>query len=60
MVELESPHPELRVHVRLGHTPAGGARKVTVSGTKLWKWDPEQDTLELWGDWKRANISLAH
>ena len=58
MIEMESPHPELRVHVRLGHTPAGESRKVTVSGTKLWKWDADQDALELWGNWKRASISL--
>jgi len=59
-VEMESPHPELRVHVRLGHTPAGATRKVTVAGTSRWKWDASQDTVELWGDWKRVNISLVN
>ena len=60
MVQMESPHPELRVHLRLGHTQAGARRTISVSGTTLWKWDPDEDTVELWGEWNRVNISSAN
>jgi hypothetical protein len=59
-VELASPHPELTVHVRLRPTQAGGAPRVTVQGTNNWKWDANQEVVDLWGAWKRVTIKLAN
>jgi hypothetical protein len=59
-VELASPHPELRVHVRFHPTQAGVAPRITVDGTKNWKWDVGQEAVELRGTWKRVTISLAN
>ena len=59
-VELTSPHPELRVHVRLHSTQAGGAASVTVKGTKDWTWDAKQEAVELGGTWKRVTITVGN
>jgi len=59
-VELASPHPELTVHVRLRPTQAGGAPRVTVQGTNNWKWDANQEVVDLWGAWKRVTIKVAN
>jgi hypothetical protein len=59
-VELASPHPELRVHIRLRPTQAGGAPRVTVDGTNNWKWDANQEVVDLWGVWKRVTIKVAN
>ncbi len=56
-VELESPHPELRVFFRLPPTPAGTTPKVTVSGTDNWKWDASREAIELGGSWKKVTIN---
>jgi hypothetical protein len=59
-VELASPHPELRVHIRLRPTQAGGAPRVTVDGTNNWKWDANREVVDLWGAWKRVTIKVAN
>jgi hypothetical protein len=59
-VELASPHPELTVHIRFRPTRAGGAPRVTVEGTNNWKWDANQEVVDLWGAWKRVTIKLAN
>lgn len=58
-VELASPHPELRIHVRLRSTQAGETPKVTVEGTRNWKWDATQEVVDLRGSWKRVRINMA-
>ena len=55
-IELESPHPDLKVFLRLPPTPAGKAPKVTVSGTSNWKWDASREAIELGGSWKKVTI----
>jgi hypothetical protein len=59
-VELASPHPELSVHLRLRPTLAGGKPNVTVEGTDNWKWDANQEVVNLWGSWKRVTINVAN
>jgi hypothetical protein len=59
-VELTSPHPELRVHIRLRPTLAGAAPNVTVQGTKGWKWDADQQAVELWGPWNRVTVTVGN
>ena len=58
-VEMASPHPELKVHFRLRPTPAGGPPKITVEGTNNWKWNADQEAVDLWGPWKRVTINMA-
>ena len=57
-VELASPHPELRVHIRFHPAQAGGAPRITVDGTNNWKWDASQEAVDLWGTWKRAIVTI--
>jgi hypothetical protein len=59
-VEIASPHPELRVHVRLRPSLAGAAPHVTVQGTKNWKWDANLEAVELWGAWQRVTINMEY
>jgi hypothetical protein len=58
-VELESPHPGLKIHFRLRSAQAGGTPKVTVEGTNNWKWDASQEVVNLGGSWKRVTINVA-
>lgn len=55
-VEMESPHPDLKVNLRLRTTLVGKAPKVAVEGTKRWRWDAEQEAVELWGPWRRVTV----
>jgi len=57
-VEMESPRPELQVNLRLRSTVVGKAPKLSVEGTKAWKWNPQLEVVELSGAWKRVTISV--
>ena len=56
-VELDSPHPEQKVFLRLPPGPSGTKPKLTVTGTDNWKWDSSREAVELDGAWKKITIS---
>jgi hypothetical protein len=57
-VELESPHPELRVYICFRPSSAVALPKVAVEGTKWWKWDANQGVVNLWGHWNRVTVKI--
>ena len=59
-VEMESPHPDLKVNLRLRPAFPAKAPNITVSGTKEWKWNAQQEVVELWGPWNRVTISVRY
>jgi len=59
-VEMESPHPGLKVNLRLSPAPAGKTPKITVEGTTEWRWDAQQQVVELGGAWNRATVSVGY
>jgi len=59
-VQMESPHPDLKVNVRLHPAFPVKVLNITVSGTKEWKWNAQQEVVELWGPWNRVTISVRY
>ena len=59
-VEMESPHPDLKVNLRLRPAFPVKAPNITVSGTREWKWNAQQEVVELWGPWNRVTISVRY
>jgi hypothetical protein len=57
-VEMESPHPDLKVNLRLPTTLVGEAPQITVRGTQAWRWDAQQEAVELSGSWNRVAVSI--
>jgi hypothetical protein len=59
-VEIKSPHPDLKVKLRLRPDFSVKAPNIAVSGTKEWKWNAQQEAVELWGPWNRVTISVGY
>jgi hypothetical protein len=59
-VEMSSPHPHLKVYFRLRPTLGGAEPRVTVEGTKRWRWDANLKAIELGGSWKRVAIDMEY
>jgi len=58
-IEMNSPHPQLSVHVCFRSIPDGTTARVRVEGTKFWSWNPNQHVVDLWGDWNEVMVSVS-
>lgn len=57
-IQLTSPHPELKVLLRLRNIQTGAAPRITVEGTNEWKWDVDRGAVELRGSWIHVVVNL--